>query len=241
MILDSVKKITEKTLDENFYKNQFFIKTFPSFSITNQEFLNSCVYYANQFIKTLFKSEKYAEQNFGLSFDFDDLIYVEQSLLADRPLTYKQEQVALFLDLHFEEWFKNHKNLHYSILLREGLRYSLEERLQYSLTSLMLNRAISENNQSFEIPKIELVKNTDNMAATIFLIKELFPKLYEEWMFTLVEPFKGEVEKLKKLIENPNINMKKSIYLSDSSLIERFFPLEMSSLKDLIFNQNKYK
>lgn len=240
MILDNVKKITEKILEENLYKNQFFIKTFPSFSITNQEFLNSCVYYANQFIKTLFKSEKYAEQNFGISFNFEDLTYVEQSLLANRPLTYQQEQIAIFLNLHFEEWFKNHKNLNYSILLREGLRYSLEERLQYSLTSLMLNRAISENNQSFEIPKIELVKNTDNMAATLFLIKELFPKLYEEWTFTLVEPFKGEVEKLKKLIENPNINMKKAIYLSDSSLVERLFPLEMSSLKDLIFNQKKY-
>lgn len=239
MILEKVKTITEKVLEEKFYKKQIFIKTFPSFSITNKEFLNSAYHYANQFIKTAFKDSSYAKQNFGMSFDFDDIVYVEQSRLADRPLTYEQAQIASFLDTAFEDWFRGHKNLQFQIILMEGLRLALEERIQYSLTSLMLSRAIYENNKAFEIPKVEYSKNRENMAATIFLFKNIFPKLYEDWSYGLVEPFSSEVERIKDLIETPNINMKKAIYLSDSSLIERFFPLEMNELKDLIFNKNK--
>lgn len=237
MILEKVKTITEQILEENSYKSKIFMKTFPSFSITSQEFLAAAVSYANEFVKTTFKNQAYAQSKFGMSFDYDDLMYVEQSRFAERNLTFQQASVASFIDTHFETWYREQKNLHFQILLREGLRNSLEERIQYSLTALMLNRAVYENNKSKEIPKVELSKNSENMAATLFLMKEMFPKLYEEWNFTLIEPFKGEVIKLLPLIDKPNFNMKKSIYLSDSTLIERFFPFEMSDIKNSIFTK----
>jgi hypothetical protein len=232
MILNKVRVIIEKILEENSYKTAIYIKTFPSFSVSAKEFMECAICYSNEHIKGLFKSNLLDLES---PFSFVDMENVEKSLTYGKQLNNKQELILLFMEEKLEDILRKEKGLQYPFLIKEGLRATLEERVQYSLMELLFTRAIFENNQSSTSVKEELRKKSEKMAATLYIIKNIFSKWYADWNMTLIEPFKTELKNIQFLIDSPTFEMKKNIYLSDAQIFERLFPGQTGEIRKEIF------
>lgn len=236
MILQNIKLIIEKILEENSYKKQFYLKNFPSFSITTDEFLNSCVQYSNEYIKNLFSNPNFVINNFDIEFTFDDLINVEQRKKSNLSLSENQILLDHILQNDLEYLIRNQKNLSFLSLISEGIKNSLEERVQYSLTNILLIQSLFLNNPSHSKYSEELIYHSEKMASTLIIINNIYPQLYKEWQNSLSKPFKNIFLQLQDLIENPSLNIKKEIYLSDPFVFEKIYPNESIKIKEIINN-----